>query len=107
MTLAALAAMLAGPAAAQSIESHYTSTADKACKTVDKAKEGDGEWVVLACPGRSGYVVRITEDDLRVTVSAGRSLAAADDEPAASQGFPPFNRVGDRTAGRAASASWS
>jgi hypothetical protein len=95
MLAAALTAAVAVPAAAQEIESHYTSTAEKTCKTVDKAKEGDGEWVVLACPGRAGLVVRITEDDLRTTVSVGRSMAEADNEPAASQGFPPFNRVGD------------
>jgi hypothetical protein len=92
---AAFAALVGAPAAAQSVESHYTSTAQKACKTVDKAKEGDGDWVVLSCPGRAGLVISMTEDDLRTTVSAGRTVKAAGDEPAASQGFPPFNRVGD------------
>jgi len=90
-----VAATLTSPAAAQTIESHYTSTADKDCKTVDKAKQGDGDWVELACPGRDGFVISITEDDLRTTVSAGRTIKAAGDEPAANQGFPPFNRVGD------------
>jgi len=91
----ALATAIATSAAAQDAESHYTSTAEKACKTIDKAKESEGDWVVLGCPGRAGLVIRITEDDLRTTVSAGRTQAAADDEPAAGQGFPPFNRVGD------------
>jgi ABC-type sugar transport system substrate-binding protein len=90
-----VAATIASAAVAQSVESHYTSTAEKACKTVDKAKEGDGDWVVLSCPGRAGLVIGITEDDLRTTVSAGRTVKAAGNEPAASQGFPPFNRVGD------------
>jgi hypothetical protein len=90
-----VAAAIGSAASAQGIESHYTSTAEKACKTVDKAKEGDGDWVVLSCPGRAGLVISITEDDLRTTVSAGRAVKAAGNEPAASQGFPPFNRVGD------------
>jgi hypothetical protein len=90
-----VAAAFSSAALAQSFESHYTSTAEKACKSVDKAKEGDGDWVVLSCPGRAGLVVSITEDDLRTTVSAGRTIKAAGRESAASQGFPPFNRVGD------------
>jgi hypothetical protein len=92
---ALLASAIAVPAAAQTIESHYTSTAERACKTVAKAKEGDGDWVVLGCPGRAGLVIRVSEDDLRTTVSAGRTQAAAEKEPASSQGFPPFNRIGD------------
>ena len=91
----AVVSVLAAPAAAQGVESHYTSTAAKACRTIDKAKPGDGEWVALSCPGRAGYVVRMTEDDLRMMVSAGRNPAAAENEPAAAQTFPPFNRVGD------------
>jgi ABC-type sugar transport system substrate-binding protein len=98
---AAFAALVGAPAAAQSVESHYTSTAQKACKTVDKAKEGDGDWVVLSCPGRAGLVISMTEDDLRTTVSAGRNVKAAEKEPAASQGFGPFNSVGDTLEWRA------
>ena len=78
-----VAAAFSSAALAQSIESHYTSTAEKACKSVDKAKEGDGDWVVLSCPGRAGLVVSITEDDLRTTVSAGRTIKAAGRESAA------------------------
>jgi hypothetical protein len=43
-------AAVSSAASAQSIESYYNSTAEKACKTVDKAKEGDGDWVVQSCP---------------------------------------------------------
>ena len=43
------------------------------------------------CPGKSGLVVLISEDDLRETVSVGRNRAAAAKEPAAETGFGPFN----------------
>jgi hypothetical protein len=73
----------------------YGSTADKACKKVESSKPGEGEWVVQTCPGAGGYVIRLAVDDLRTTVSAGTSLAAAAKEPAATQGFRTFNRVHD------------
>src|SRR5262249_25008660 len=75
--------------------SHYTTIALNACKTVDKAKAGEGEWTVWSCPGRAGYLVRVTVEDLRMTVSAGRTVAAAAQEPAAGQGFPSFNKATD------------
>jgi ABC-type sugar transport system substrate-binding protein len=97
----ALATTLTPAAAAQTIESHYTSTADESCKIVDKAKEGDGDWVVRSCPGRAGLIISINEDDLRTSVSAGRNVKAAGDEPASSQSFPGFNSVGDTLEWRA------
>ena len=42
------------------------------CKQVDAAKNGEGDWTIWLCPGIGGYVVRVTEDDLRMTVSIGR-----------------------------------
>jgi len=90
-----LLAVLGMRAAAAEMASGYTSTADKACRTVESSKPGEGEWVVKACPGAGGYVVRLAVDDLRTTVSAGTTLAAAAKEPAATQGFRTFNRVHD------------
>ena len=43
------------------------------------------------CPGKSGLVVLISEDDLREIVSVGRNRAAAAKEPASEVWFGPFN----------------
>ena len=43
------------------------------------------------CPGSAGYVVLISEDDLRETVSVGRNRVGASKEPAAQTWFGPFN----------------
>ena len=43
------------------------------------------------CPGKSGLVVVISEDDLRQTVSVGPNRVAAAKEPAAETWFAPFN----------------
>jgi hypothetical protein len=89
------AAVGTAPARAQDAESHYTSVAEKACRTTEKAEPGEGEFAVRVCPGRAGYVIRIGEGDLRMAVSAGRNIAAAAKEPAAEQSFGPFNHVND------------
>lgn len=99
-TLSRLAAAVATagaalPAAAQDFTSQYTSTATKNCKRVDAAKENDGDWSIWQCAGLGGNVVRVTESDLRMTVSIGRDLAAAAASPAAKQQFGPWNNVHD------------
>src|SRR5882757_2439358 len=89
----AIAAVLgAGPdqANAQTIGSFYTSTAPRNCRMVGKPSEFDGS-TTRVCPGRSGLVVLIAEDDLREVVSVGRNRAAAAKEPAAEVWFGPFN----------------
>jgi hypothetical protein len=89
--------MVAGALAAEEFVSSYTSTAANLCKKVQGSKGADeGDWGVRSCPGLAGFIVRMTEDDLRMTVSFGRSMAAAKKEPAARQGFGPFNLVNDR-----------
>ncbi len=89
--LAAAALMFAVSSAnAQTFGSSYSSTAPKGCRVIGKPSELDGSTTRL-CPGRSGLVVRIAEDDLRETVSVGRSGAAAASEPAAQVWFHPFN----------------
>src|SRR5258707_2305542 len=78
------------PANAQTFSSSYSSTAPKGCRMIGKPSELDGSTMRL-CPGKAGLVVRIAEDDLRETVSVGRSGAAAAMEPAAHVWFHPFN----------------
>jgi hypothetical protein len=57
---------------------------------IGKPSELDGSTTRL-CPGKSGLVVRIAEDDLRETVSVGRDRVEAAREPAAQVWFGPFN----------------
>jgi hypothetical protein len=79
-------------AAADNIGSVYTSTADKDCRKVSNLKiDGDDYAAERTCRGPAGLVVVKSEDDLRETITVGRSASAADKEPAASQGFGPFN----------------
>jgi hypothetical protein len=95
MRLAFAVAVLAGLMApswanAQTIGSRYSSTAPKACRLIGKPSELDGSTTRL-CPGIAGLSVLISEDDLRETVSVGKSRAAAEREPAAQVWFEPFN----------------
>lgn len=83
-------------APAQSFTSAYSSTADKDCRKVASFRiEGDDYAAGLVCAGRAGLVVLKQEDDLRETVSVGRSGKKAALEPAAGQGFGPFNSTTD------------
>ena len=86
--LFAAALGLISPANAQTFSSSYTSTAPKDCRTVGKPENGSTTQV---CPGKSGLVVVISEDDLRQTVSVGADRIAASKEPAAEAWFAPFN----------------
>ena len=79
---------LISPANAQPFSSSYTSAAPKDCRTVGKPENGSTTQV---CPGKSGLVVVVSEDDLRQTVSVGPNRAAASKEPAAETWFAPFN----------------
>jgi hypothetical protein len=94
VTFAFTAAMLLGsgfaPASAQNLGSSYTSTAPKDCRTIGKPSELDGS-TTRVCPGKSGLVVVIVEDDLREVVSVGRNRTAAAREPAAQVWYHPFN----------------
>lgn len=85
-----LAALAASWANAQTIGSQYSSTAPKDCRRIGKPSELDGSTTRL-CPGKAGLSVLISEDDLRETVSVGRSRAAAAKESAAQMWFEPFN----------------
>ena len=78
------------PADAQTFSSSYTSSAPKDCRTIGKPSSLDGS-TTRVCPGKSGLVVLISEDDLRETVSIGRNPGAATKEPASEAWFGPFN----------------
>lgn len=79
-------------AAADTIGSVYTSTADKDCRKVSNLKiDSDDYAAERTCRGPAGLLVVKNEDDLRETITVGRTASAADKEPAASQGFGPFN----------------
>ena len=84
--LTALPALI-GSASAQSVGSSYTSTAAKHCRVTRTGEDSS----VSVCPGKARLIVLVTEDDLRQTVSVGRNRKTADDEPAASASFEPFN----------------
>jgi hypothetical protein len=88
--VAALFSVSFSPATAQTFASTYTSTSPRDCRLIGKPSELDGS-TTRVCPGKSGLVVLISEDDLRETVSVGRNRAAAAKEPAAEIWFAPFN----------------
>jgi hypothetical protein len=101
-TVAAFIAAVSGlisPAGAQTFSSSYTSTAEKDCRTVGKPRDGGATQL---CPGKSGLVVVVSEDDLRQTVSVGSTAAAAAKEPAAQTWFAPFNSTASTVEWRAA-----
>jgi hypothetical protein len=89
---------LISPASAQTFSSSYTSSAEKDCRTIGKPKDVSTKQV---CPGKSGLVVLISEDDLRQTVSVGPDHVAAAKEPAAETWFAPFNSTGQTVEWRA------
>jgi hypothetical protein len=90
--VAILLGVIATQAAAQEFVSQYTSADTRKCRKVERVKVGDTEYAaVWACKGLADHVVMVSEEDLRTTVSVGKSVKAAAREPAASQGFGPFN----------------
>lgn len=92
----ALCAFGTSGASAQPAQSQYTSAKQKDCRTAEKSKpKEEMPWVVQACKGAGGLIVRIFDVDLRQTVSFGKTVVAAAKEPAAEQGFGPFNHVHD------------
>lgn len=92
--LVALAAT--STASAQQNTSQYTSVATKGCQKFDVAKLGHDELgASFGCKGLPGYAVVVAEDDLRTTVSIGHDRKHAQEQPAFSQGFSPFNSVHD------------
>lgn len=89
-----LTCILLGPGAAMAQTAHnvssFTSTEPKQCRPASVTRDGDGGGT-RTCPGPQGLVVVISEDDLRETVSVGRTRKAAEAEPAAKTWFGPFS----------------
>ena len=82
---------LTGFANAQTVQlvSTTTSTAPKDCRVLRGGGENDGG--TRACKGPHGLAVVVSEGDLRETVSAGRTVRVAENEPAAKSWFGPFS----------------
>jgi len=95
LILVASLAAIAPPARAQSANDAvptYTSTAEQDCRSDrQRRKIAPERGGTRVCPGTHGFVVVVSENDLRETVSVGRSRAFADKEPAAKKWFAPFS----------------
>ena len=88
--------VLAGPAAAGSIESAYTSIDDKeACALVGLGAEGEGDWAETVCTGFRGFPVIISYGDARESVFYGFP-PDTDDRFANWESFGSFNSVGPK-----------
>jgi hypothetical protein len=95
--LFSLAALLAATlASAQQNTSLYTSVALKNCVKFERViVAGDEYAATYDCRGLRGYRVIINDEDLRTVVSIGLNRSHAKEQPAAGQGFAPFNSVHD------------
>jgi hypothetical protein len=91
-----VAAAAVTPAAAEDIFSIYSSTARKDCRIFDRFRiDGDDYYSGRACKGAAGYIVVVTEEDLRTHVTVGTTIKTALSQPAAAEGFGSFNSIGD------------
>lgn len=80
VSVAIAGSLFGGTAYAETFSSAYTSTAQKDCRAN-----------ATICTGIDGLIVLVREDDLRRTVSIGRTAKQAEKEPAANHWFGPFN----------------
>ena len=86
--------------------STYTSTAEQDCRSERvRRKPAPEDGGTRECPGAHGFVVVVSENDLRETVSVGRNRALADKEPAAKKWFGPFSSAGTTVEWRSRRAS--
>jgi hypothetical protein len=77
-------------------ESSYTRIAEKHCRKFDRLKIDGSEFAASrVCEGRGGYKIFIREDDLRETLTIGKTLKQAASEPAASDQYGAFNSYDD------------
>jgi hypothetical protein len=95
LVLIASLAAIAPPTRAQTAGdavSTYTSTAEQDCRSErQRRKPAPEDGGARVCQGTHGFVVVVSENDLRETVSVGRNRALADKEPAAKKWFGPFS----------------
>jgi hypothetical protein len=71
--------------------SAYKSTAEQDCRSGRARRRLLEHGGTRVCAGLHGFVVVVSENDLRDTVSVGRIRALADKEPAARAWFKPFS----------------
>jgi hypothetical protein len=90
------AALLATTATAETFDSPYTSIAAKRCKKRVNLKIDDTEYAVSrVCAGAAGYKVYVDEEDLRETLTIGKTAKQALSEPAADDHYGAFNGFED------------
>ncbi|TKT82939.1 hypothetical protein [Aquamicrobium sp. LC103] len=88
--IALVIGVLAGPAAAEEIESVYTDLVqEEHCSVFASAENGDGDWVDMACAGYRGYPVVIRYSDQRESVFYG--FPADGDASLVWESFDAFN----------------
>ena len=94
--LAVMSATLVATARAETFASRYTSIAAKHCKKHVDLKIDDAEYAVSrVCAGLAGYKVYVDEEDLRETLTVGKTAKQAISEPAADDHFGAFNGFED------------
>ncbi len=87
----------AAATALRAAESSYSSIAEKDCRRLSVLRIEGGEYAVSrVCAGRGGYKVFIDEEDLRETLTVGRTMRQATKEPAATDRFGAFNGYEDK-----------
>lgn len=93
---AAFSACWAEAVAVEAAKSSYTSIAEARCRKADVLRIEDTEYAVSRiCPGRGGYKVFIDEEDLRETLTVGKTARQALREPAARDHYGAFNAYED------------
>jgi hypothetical protein len=82
--------------------STYTSTAEQDCRSErPRRRQPPEDGGSRTCPGIHGFVLVVSENDLRETVSVGRNRALANKEPAATKWFGPFSSAASTVEWRA------
>jgi hypothetical protein len=95
-SFAVLPACCAEAIAIEAAKSSYTSIAERACRKASVLRIEDTEYAVSRiCPGRGGYKVFIDEEDLRETLTVGKTASQAAREPAARDHYGAFNAYED------------
>lgn len=82
---------------AKAADSVYSSIAEKECRRLAATKIANTLYgASRVCRGRGSYAVYIDEEDLRETLTVGKTLREAAQEPAAADRFGAFNGYSDR-----------
>jgi hypothetical protein len=93
--------LFTAPVFADEISSAYTDlVAERDCKTVEKAEEGEGDWARMVCTGYAGLPVHLNYDDARESLYYG--FAPDDGRGLAWESFSAFNSAGPKVEWRLA-----